>query len=293
MRSLTSGVKIVTDSTAYLKPEMIARYDIRVVPLKVAFGTEVYSEGMDISADKFYQKLAETGAFPTTSQPSAGDFVKVYDELAQRGHPVLSIHISGRLSGTAGSALAARDALPHAQIEVVDSQSIAMGMLVAPAAEAAARGQTLPQIKESIEKLNECLNVIGTFSTLEYLWKGGRIGAARALVGTLLRIKPVLTYHDGEVKVLARPRTIARATEYMLQFVAKRTERGTFLSGWIAHTHVSEAARALEKVLRDRFDWAELRLLELGPVLGTHMGPGFIGLGFYGDEDWEPRRVDT
>lgn len=286
MRSLTPKVKIVTDSTAYLEPEVIARYDIRVVPLKAAFGAEVYVEGVDISNEEFYQKLAESSA-PTTSQPSVGDFTQVYSELAQRGHPILSIHISSKLSGTVSSALAAKNALPQAQIEIVDSLSIAMGMLIAPAAEAAKRGQTLPQVKAYIEKLNTCITDVGVFDSLEYLWKGGRIGAARALVGTLLRIKPVLTLQGGEVKVLAKARTLARAIEYMLRFVEKRIGGRTSLHGWLAHTHVFEAASTLEKELHARFDWAELRLLELGPVLGTHTGPGFIGLGFYSDEDWQ------
>ena len=306
MRSLTPKVKIVTDSTASLEPGIIEKYDIRVVPLKVIFGDEVYSEGVDITNDEFYQRagtyefspyvsglyreLAEATYSPATSQPSAGDFTQVYSELAQRGHPILSVHISSKLSGTLNSALAAKNVLPQAQIEIMDSSSIAMGMLVAPAAEAAERGQTLPQIKASVEELNTCLNVVGTFNTLEYLRKGGRIGAARALVGTLLGIKPVLTFHEGEVHILAKPRTIARAIEYMLKFVAKRIEGSAPLRGWIAHTRVFEAASVLEKGLRDRFDWYELRLFELGPVLGTHMGPGFIGLGFYGDEDWQSKR---
>ncbi len=286
MRKLTPEVKIVTDSTAYLVPEVTARYGIHIVPLKVAFGPEVYAEGVDITNEEFYQKLTKASIFPTTSQPSVGDFIQVYSELAQRGHSILSIHISSKLSGTLESALAAKNALPQAQIEIVDSLSIAMGMLIAPAAEAAERGQALPQIKASTERLNSCINVVGVFDTLEYLWKGGRIGAARALIGTLLRIKPVLTFQDGEVKVLAKPRTLARAIESMLRFVEKRIGESPSLHGWIAHTHVFEVASALEKELHARFNWAELRLLELGPVLGTHMGPGFMGLGFYSDEDF-------
>jgi len=286
---LTSKVKIVTDSTAYLEPEVIARYGIHVVPLKVAFGADVYTEGVDITNEEFYKKLDKASVFPSTSQPSVGDFIEVYSELAQQGHPILSIHISSKLSGTVSSALAAKNTLPQAKIEVVDSLSIAMGMLIAPAAEAAEKGQALPQIKTSTEKLNACINVAGVFDTLEYLWKGGRIGVARALVGALLRIKPVLTFQDGEVKVLAKARTMSRAIEVVLKFVEKRIEgRSTALYGWIAHTHVFETASALERELHARFNWAELRLFELGPVLGTHMGPGFIGLGFYSGEDRQP-----
>ena len=285
MKSSNAKVKIVTDSSAYLEPEVIERYDIRVVPLKVAFGAELYTEGVDITNEKFYQKLSRGNVIPTTSQPSVGDFIRVYRELVQRGHPILSIHVASKLSGTVDSALAAKNAFPQAQIGIVDSLSIAMGMLVALAAEAAERGQTLPQIKASIEKLNASINSLGIFETLGYLWKGGRIGKARALVGILLRIKPILTFRDGDVKVLAKPRTMARATEYILKFIEKQTKGSTSLHGWLAHTHVFEAALDLERELRSRFNWVELRFFELGPVLGTHVGPGFIGLGFYTDED--------
>lgn len=282
---MTAKVKIVTDSSSYLESEVIAKYDVRVVPLKVAFGAEAFAEGMDITNEEFYQRLAKVRTLPTTSQPSVGDFTKVYFGLVEQGHPILSLHISSKLSGTCASALAAKKALPQAQIEIVDSLSIAMGMLVPPAAEAAKRGETLSQIMASIEKLNKCIKVVGVFDTLEYLWKGGRIGAARALVGTLLRIKPVLTHYGGEVKVLNKARTMTRAIDYMLGFVEKEVKGRTSLHGWIGHSRVPEAAQVLEKGLRERFNWVELRLFELGPVLGTHMGPGFVGVSFYCDED--------
>lgn len=173
---MTPKVKIVTDSSSYLEPEVIEKYDIRVVPIKVAFGTEAYAEGVDITNEKFYQRLIETSAFPTTSQPSVGDFVKIYSELAQQGYHILSIHISSAMSGTVNSALSAKNTLPQAQIEVIDSKTLAMGMLVIPAAEAAQRGQALDRIKASIEKLNASISSIGMFDTLKYAWKGGRIG---------------------------------------------------------------------------------------------------------------------
>jgi fatty acid-binding protein DegV len=260
---LSAKVKIVTDSSAYPEPEVVAKHDIRVVPLRVAFGSEVFSEGVDITNGEFYQRLAKGGKLPTTSQPSVADFVRAYRELAEQGHPILSLHISSKLSGTCASALAAKNALPQAQIEIVDSLTIAMGMLISPAAEAAERGDTL-----------------------EYLWKGGRIGAARALVGTLLKIKPVLTQEGGEVKVLNKARTRAHAIEYMLGFLEKEVKESISLHGWVAHSHVPDAGRALEKGLRENFNWVELRFLEMGPVLGTHMGPGLVGVSFYCDEDW-------
>jgi DegV family protein with EDD domain len=182
--------------------------------------------------------------------------------------------------------LAAKNALPQAQIEIVDSLTIAMGTLIPPAAEAAERGETLSQIVASIEKLNKRIKVVAAFDTLEYLWKGGRIGAARALVGTLLKIKPVLTQEGGEVKILNKTRTMAHAIEHILGFVENEVKGNVFLHGYIAHSRVPDAARVLEKELRENLNWVELRLFELGPVLGTHMGPGLVGVSFYCDEDW-------
>jgi len=284
---LTTKVKIVTDSSSYLKPEVIARYDIRVVPLRVAFGSEVFAEGVDITNEEFYQRLAKVKALPTTSQPSVGDFTRVYRELAEQGHPILSVHISRQLSGTRASALAAKRTLPWAQIKIVDSLTIAMGMLVPPAAEAAERGETLSQVATLVEKLNKCIKVVGVFDTLEYLWKGGRIGAARALVGILLKIKPVLTHKGAEVKVLSKARTTAQAMEHILRFVEKETKGRFSLHGYITHSRAPDIAQALEARLEDNFRWVELRLFELGPVLGTHTGPDFVGVSFYCDEDWQ------
>jgi len=281
---LTPKVKIVTDSTAYLRAETIARYDIRVVPLKVAFGAEVYSEGVDTTNEEFYRRLAKSSTLPTTSQPPVNDFIQVYSELASLGHPILSIHISGKLSGTINSALAARNALPQAQIEIVDSQSIAMGLLISHAAEAAEEGQTLSQIKALTEKLITRMNVVAVIDTLKYLWKGGRIGGAMALVGTVLKIKPVLTFEDGEVKVLAKARTVERATEYLLDFMKKRTRGNNSIHAAVVHTHAFDKALALEKEVLAGFECVEFYLIELGPVLGTHIGPGTLGLAFYTDE---------
>ena len=283
---MSAKVKIVTDSSSYPEPEVIAKHDIRVVPLRVAFGSEVFSEGVDITNEEFYQRLIKGEKLPTTSQPSVADFIRVYRELAEQGHPILSIHISSKLSGTCASVLAAKNVLPQAQIEIVDSLTIAMGMLIPPAAEAAERGETLSQIAASMEKLNKCIKVVAAFDTLEYLRKGGRIGAARALVGTLLKIKPVLTQEGGEVKVLNKARTMAQAIEYILRFVEKEVKGSISLHGYVAHSHVPDAARVLEKELRENFNWVELRFLEMGPVLGTHMGPGLVGVSFYCDEDW-------
>jgi DegV family protein with EDD domain len=284
---VTGKVKIVTDSTAYLSAEEIKRYDVHVVPLRVIFGTEIYSEGVDITNEEFYRRLA-SGPMPTTSQPAVSDFTRVYGKLAERGHPILSLHISSKLSGTVNSAMAARQELPQAQIEIVDARTVALHMLIAPAAKAAAGGQGLPQLKASIEKLNAGMNTVGVLNTLEYLWKGGRIGGAKALLGTILRIKPLLDFRGGEVKVLAKLRTSARAINAILELMRSRVPGNKPIYVGVAHTNALDWALELQKEIENTFNCAEMDLVELGPVLGTHIGPGFFGLGFYTDKDWRP-----
>ena len=285
---MTPEVKIVTDSTAYLLPKTLAEYDIRVVPIKIVFGTEVFSEGVDITNEEFYHRLVKSSTPPTTSQPPATDFVKVYSELTSLGHPIFSIHISSKLSGTINSALAARDEFPEAQIEVVDWLSMGMGLLVVAAARAAEEGQGLAQIKAKIEQLAPCVSIFAMVDTLKYAWRGGRIGAATALLGSLLNIKPILALENAEAKPLARARSRAKGVEYMLKLLEKRVGRGGSIHhGGIIHSCILEEALALESEIRARCNCAELDLVELGPVFGTHTGPGALGLAFYTDKDWQ------
>jgi len=283
-------VKIVTDSTAYLSPAEIAKYDVHVVPLKVIFGADAYSEGRDITNEEFYHRITTSRVIPTTSQPSIDDFTQIYGQIARRGHPILSIHISSGLSGAVSSARAARAELPQADIEVVDSLSIALRMLVSPAAEGAERGLSLPELKDSIEKLNASISAIGVLDTLEYLWRGGRIGGAKALLGTMLRIKPVLAFEGGELKVLAKTRTIGKAIQYILELMGERVKGNVPIHAIVVHTHTIEPALVLKDEVQARFNCAELGVVELGPVLGTHIGPGFFGIGFYSEQDWQPSR---
>lgn len=278
---MSAEVKIVTDSTAYLTEEQLKLHDIRIVPLKVAFGTEVFTEGVDITNRQFYDRLTRLKAFPTTSQPSTEDFLKVYQPLVEQGHPIFSVHISRKLSGTYNSALAARDALPGARIEVVDWLSNGLGLLTVAAARAAEEGKDLPEIAEAARRINTSINEFGMLDTLEYLWRGGRIGAARALLGTLLKVKPVLAIEDGEASVLARVRTKSRAIEYILSLMERRIGGSKAIHAVVAHTNQPDDAEALMEEVRSRFRPVESFIIEFGPVFGTHLGPGLLGVGFY------------
>lgn len=281
-------VKIVTDSTAYLLPKTLAEHDIQVIPIKIAFGTEVFSEGVDITNEEFYRRLAESSRPPTTSQPPVGDFVEVYSRLSSLGHPIFSIHPSAKLSGTVNSALAAREKFPQAQIEAVDWLSMGMGLLVVAAARAAEAGESLAQIKTKIGQLAPCVSIFAMVDTLKYAWRGGRIGAAKALVGSLLNIKPILALENAEAKPLARARSRAKGTQYMLNLLEKRVGGGGSIHhGAVIHSCVPEEALALEQEVRARYHCVELDIVEVGPAFGTHTGPGVLGLAFYSEKDWQ------
>ena len=276
-------VRIVTDSTALVSAEERELHNISVIPLKVIFGTEVYSEGVDITNEDFYRRLAGGGALPTTSQPPVDDFMRIYRSLAEAGHPVLSLHISSRLSGTVNSALSARDKLPQARMEVVDCLTVALRMLIGPAVRAAEAGYSLAELKEYIEKLNAGMNAFGALGTLEYLARGGRIGPARALLGTVLKIKPLLAFEGGELRVLSRARTSAKAIDYIVDMIGRRAGREAPLYVGVVHTENLEPALMLKERVAEEFNCAELEVFELGPVLASHLGPGFFGIGFYGE----------
>jgi DegV family protein with EDD domain len=281
-----NGISIVTDSTAVLTADDLKKYDIHVVPLKVIFGEEAYNEGKDISNEEFYRRLSQ-GETPTTSHPSEEDFIKVYRKLVGEGKAILSIHTPSKLSGTVTAAQAARAKFPEAEIEIIDSLTIGLGMLILPAVQAAAKGKSLAQIKESIERLNAAIYTIGALNTLDYLRRGGRIGRARALLGSMLRIKPLLSFREGEVEILGKARTTSRAIREIADFVGRNVEGDAPIYAAVVYTSDSKPALSLNDELQSRFNCAELDLLQLGPVLGTHIGPGFFGIGFYSEEDWK------
>lgn len=280
---MSKTVKIVTDSTAVITSGERKRYGIHVVPLKVIFGKEVYTEGNDISNEEFYRRLSR-GDISTTSHPAKADFIEVYQKLTNEGNAILSIHMPSKLSGTVSTAQAARAELPGAAIEIIDSLTIALAMLVVPAAQAAANGKSLSQLKESIEKLNAIVYTVGVLNTLEYLRKGGRIGRARALLGSMLRIKPLLSFQKDEVQVLGKARTTRKAIQELVKFVDRNIKGDTPVHIAVVYTSDSKPAESLKDQLESRFKCGKLDPLQLGPVLGTHIGPGFFGIGFYSDE---------
>ena len=273
-------VKVITDSTADLPPALAEELGITVVPLNVHFGTEVYRDGVEITADEFYRRLVTESRLPTTSQPTPGDFLSAYDEMGQTTDEIISVHISAKLSGTMNSATQAREEYGgESRIEIIDSLqgSMGLGMLAIAAAEAARRGGSLDDVVTETRAAIPKVGFMGLVDTLEYLEKGGRIGKAQAFVGSLLRIKPLLTIRDGEAHPLERARTRAKGVDRMCELVQVEMPLKDLA---VVYTTTPDEARALAQRLRSYLPQGEVILSQVGPVVGTYLGPGVLGVAF-------------
>lgn len=272
------AIKIVTDSTAYVPADIVARYDIQVVPLKVVFEDRAYRDGVDLDAQQFYRRLLQSTSLPTTSQPSVGEFQDSYARLVAAGHEILSIHISSKLSGTYESASAAAALMPDARIHLVDSMTASLGldMMVRWAAEATAHGRATSDILAGLQRMIREQRLLFVVDTLEYLEKGGRIGPARAMLGTLLKIKPILCLEDGIVKPFASVRTRQKALAYLLDHLATRAAGRPVIAA-VAHGQAPDAMEELSALMQQRMNCVQILTSELSPVIGTHTGPGTLG----------------
>lgn len=279
-------VAVVTDSGVNLPETVQETHQINVVPLKVILGEQTLRDGIDITPSRFYELLRAASKLPTTSQPSTGDFVEVYSRLSGEVDAIVSIHLSELLSGTIKSALAARELVDHVPIEVIDSRSasVGLGFVVLAAAREAQRGGGLPEVVAAAKKLIPRINVIFVVDTLKYLHMGGRIGGASAMLGTALKIKPLLHLYEGQVNPLERVRSKCKATERMLEIMAQRLQGDDsegVLHAAVAHADREDEALELKEQVLSRFQPDEFYLSELTPAIGTHAGPGTLGLGWY------------
>ncbi len=277
-------IKIVTDSTAYLPADYMQAHDIRVVPLSVHFGEEAFKEGVEISDEEFFARLKRSPDLPTTSQPSAGDFKKVFQELAEAGHEIVTLTISSKLSGTWNSAMMAKEMLPGAGISVVDSLSTSGGLqlMVYAAVEAAEAGASRQEVVDLVQGIVPKMNLFFVVDTLEYLAKGGRIGNAKAFLGTLLKVKPILALQEGAIEPLEQVRSKRKAQARLLELVERAVgDRGAEARVAVVNALVPKEATALGQELQRRLGCAEPIQADLGPVIGTHTGPGLVGIACY------------
>ena len=273
------AVKIVTDSACDVPAELAERHGITVVPVTVRFGTTTFLDGVELTADELYERLTAGGELPTTSQPSIGEFAEVYERLGKDADGIVSVHVSSKLSGTYNSALQASDqAEADCPIDVVDTfqASMGAGLTAIAAAKAAAEGASLDEIGELVDSAVERSGCMALLGTLEFLQKGGRIGKAQALVGTLLRIHPMIVLSEGEVLPMAKPRTRRKGLQELKKACA---ERGPLEALSVIHSTVPDEAEELAAELSDLLpDGVEPIVARFGPALGTYVGPKAIGL---------------
>ena len=279
-------IAIVTDSTTSLPQELVERYHIHVIPTLVLFGMDVYRDGVDLSPPQFYRMLGEASHLPTTSQPSMEDFADFYRSLGEEADAIISIHVSEELSGTLASAYAARTTLPGVPIEIIDSRFISMGLgfVVLAAARAAAEGKSVAEAAMAAKEVVPKMNLLFVVETLRYLAKGGRIGGASALIGSVLQIKPVLCIKDGRIEVQEKVRSTIKARGRMIEIMEERVGPGATVHAAVVHANSLAEAEAMREELARRFNCAELYVTEIGAVIGTHTGPGTVGVAFYAEE---------
>jgi len=276
---------VVTDSTSYLPPELVEQNGIAVVPLYVVFGGDRTVPEIDIADyPAFFEELRTAEKLPTTSQPSVGDFTSVFEPLLEAGNEIISVHISGGLSGTPEAARQAKEALTRdgkggEHIEVVDSTTAAggLGFMVLAAAKAARDGASAKEAAEHVAEARKELRLWFAIDTLEFLRRGGRIGAASAWIGSTLKVKPILTV-ENEMTPVERVRTSTRMFERLVEYARGCADSGA--DAWSAqHINAPDQCAALIERCSEVYGHGPTIVSEIGPVLSAHTGPGLLGTG--------------
>lgn len=269
-------IKVVTDSTADLPPQLAKELDITVVPVYVRFGQNVYRDRVDISEDEFYQRLQSDPVHPNTTQPSPQDFIDVYKKLSQQADGIVSIHVSGKLSGTASSARRARETLREKiPIQVIDSQLVTMGLgqIAIEANNIAQSGKNLLQVSEAVENMIPTIHMLGLLDTLKYLVMGGRVGKVKSLLSLILSIKPLLSVKNGELVPVGRVRSRAQGIDKLFDFVKNSRDIQDLA---IIYNTTPDDAQALAERIDPVYPKERIRLARLGPALGVHAGPRIL-----------------
>lgn len=278
-------IVVVSDSTAYLPLEVQERLKVPVIPLRVLWGEEVLKDGVDIAPQAFYERLEVDPLMPTTSQPSAGEFVDFFQNVAQQtgADTLVGIFISSKLSGTISSAELAKGMVPDLHIEVVDSLSTSMGLglQVMAAAEAVLGGAPLKEVLEVANRVRYRGQVLFVVDTLEFLHKGGRIGGAARFLGTALKLKPLLELEEGKIESLEKVRTKRKAVDRLLEVALERKGSSTVPRAAVVHANARQECLEFGQEVQARLEPQELYTTELSPAIGTHTGPGTLGLAFY------------
>jgi DegV family protein with EDD domain len=279
-----SKVAIVTDSTAYLPNEILKKYSISVTPQILIWGDETFQDGVDILPDDFYRKLQTSKIMPTTSQVAIVTMKSTFEKLLEAGYDILGIFLSAKLSGTMQSATQALEMLPKAakNIAIVDSNStaMAMGFHVLAAARAAQAGTNLVECQKLVEEARNHTGVYFVVDTLEFLRRGGRIGGAQAMLGSALNLKPLLELRDGRIESVEKVRTKGKAINRMIDLVAEQVTGRVPVRLATLHANAEAEAKSALAAAAERLNPVEQILACVSPVIGSHAGPGTVGLAY-------------
>lgn len=283
-----SKVAIVTDSSAYLPDDLVSAYNIAVAPLVVIWGDEVLRDNVDIGPDEFYQRLSTAKVMPSTSQATIQAFVDIFKDLHEQGYEILTIVLSSALSGTLDSAIQAKAMVPEATIELMDSKltSLPLAYMALSAARAAKRGASLEECQQIAAEIRDHTQVFFAVDTLEFLHRGGRIGGASRFLGTALNLKPILFLEEGKVEALERVRTSKRAHDRLIELLRTSIngQEQVNMMGVVAAAAPESAAHLLNEI-RQNFSPAEVMMANLSPAIGTHTGPGTVGVAYVAGVD--------
>jgi len=281
-------VAIVTDSSAYIPDDLVSAYNIKVAPLVVIWNNETLLDNVDIGPDEFYERLSSAKVMPSTSQATIHAFAEIFKNLHAQGYEILTVVISSVLSGTLDSAIQAKAMVPEATIELIDSKltSLPLAFMALSAARAAKQGASLEDCKRIAEEIRKHTEVFFAVDTLEFLHRGGRIGGASRFLGTALNLKPILQLKEGKVEALERVRTSKRAHERLIELL--KTSVNGFekinMMGVVAAAAPESAAHLLDEIKRN-FIPDEIMLANLSPAIGTHTGPGTVGVAYVAGVD--------
>jgi DegV family protein with EDD domain len=279
--------RIVADTLCGLTPEVAGSLRVPLVPQIIHFGEESFREGVDIDHATFMTRLRAGRELPKTAAPYPGDFVKVFEPLARSGESIVCIHPSQEVSGTVRSAMTASESFPDADIRIIDTRTIAgpLASIVVEAARTAEAGAEAGAVEELVHQMMPRARIYFLVDTLEFLQRGGRIGGAAALLGTILQIKPILTFRDGQVDQFERERTKKRALARVKEVVVAEAARGRDAHLTVMHTGAPAEALDLAAALKQALDTADAAIMELVPAIVTHAGPGALAVGFFAPRD--------
>lgn len=281
-----ANIAVVTDSVACIPPELVAKHSIHVAAVQVIWDKKTYRDGVDMSMKEFYNRLRTSKTLPTTSSAIQGDYIQIFESLRGKVDGIVVIALSGTLGASYNSALTASEIVPETPVQVVDTYTamLAQGFIVLEAAKAAEEGLSLQEIADTARNAVPKTNIFWAMDTLDYMRRGGRVSLPQAVLASWLKVKPILSIEteDGKVHPLERTRTKPKAMDKLLEIMEQRVKKdGGPLHIGVVHGDIPDEAERLKQRILERFKPVEVLTNEITPVIGTHLGPGAIGMALY------------